>query len=149
MALDFTGSTGRFSDKAYNARTVLRTDDRDSPAKRVFDLCVVAASAPILVPLVLLWALAGALQGQNPFAGQRMVGRHGQIFRAWTLRAPGTSLLRRTGLEAMPMMVNVLRGDMSLVGPAPLTPAQYRLRDTARYEAARPGLFRSLTDLCR
>jgi len=55
--------------------------------KRVFDVALVLAFAPIVVPFVALLALLVALDGHNPFFQQRRVGKDGRIFKMWKLRS--------------------------------------------------------------
>jgi lipopolysaccharide/colanic/teichoic acid biosynthesis glycosyltransferase len=123
-------------------------------AKRALD--VTAASCLLLLfgPLLLLLALAVRLDSPGPaFFIQQRVGRHGRLFRMYKLRTMfhdcpelnGSShklendsritrtgrYLRKTSLDELPQLINVLRGDMSLVGPRPELPS-IMLR---RYEA--------------
>ena len=54
----------------------------------------------------------------------------------------GARLIRNLGLDELPQLVNVLRGEMSLVGPRPCTPQEFRCYDTDHYRrfAVQPGL---------
>jgi lipopolysaccharide/colanic/teichoic acid biosynthesis glycosyltransferase len=110
--------------------------------KRPFDLAVAVVGLALLVPLLLLVGLAVRLSSPGPalFAAQR-VGRAGRPFRLWKFRtmaaaaagprvtttddARVTSIgryLRRTRLDELPQLWNVLVGEMSLVGPRPEDP---------------------------
>jgi lipopolysaccharide/colanic/teichoic acid biosynthesis glycosyltransferase len=134
-------------------------------AKRAFDLLGASLALLLLAPLMLAIAVAIKLDSRGPvFFRQQRVGRHGALFRIHKFRsmvadapARGPALtigadaritrigrgLRRTRLDELPQLLDVLAGHMSLVGPRPELP-QY----VARYPAAlreralsvRPGI---------
>ena len=130
--------------------------------KRLVDVGLTVLALPLVVPLFLAIALfARVTLGSPVIFRQRRPGRHGQPFtllkfRTMTnARGPAGELLpdadrltklgrflRSTSLDELPELINVLRGDMSLVGPRPLlleyltvyTPGQ------ARRHEVRPGI---------
>ena len=107
--------------------------------KRFFDIVVTAFALVLLSPLLLAIALAVRLDSRGPaLYRQTRVGRHGVPFRIHKFRTmrdgaegllltlPGDlrvtrvgAWLRRTRLDELPQLIDVLRGAMSLVGPAP------------------------------
>lgn len=123
--------------------------------KRVLDVVVAAIALFLAAPLVLV--LAGWIKVHDqgsPWFVQERVGRHGRRFRLFKLRTmrPGPHLpaptgkhadkhapdpritrpgrwLRRLSLDELPQLLNVVRGEMSLVGPRPPLP-----EEVARYE---------------
>ncbi|MDP3071632.1 MAG: sugar transferase [Opitutaceae bacterium] len=130
--------------------------------KRIFDLAAVVGTAPLWMPLAAIVAvLVRAKLGAPVFFRQRRPGRDAVIFELIKFRtmrdtrdAAGRLLpdaerltafgrwLRSTSLDELPELVNVLRGEMSLVGPRPLL-VQYLDRYTprqARRHEVRPGL---------
>ncbi|HEX3424558.1 MAG TPA: sugar transferase [Acidimicrobiales bacterium] len=111
--------------------------------KRAFDVSVALAVLLATAPLLAAVALAVRLTSPGPvFFRQRRIGQHGRVFEllkfrtmfvnddsdtAWSIRDGDrmTSigrLLRATSIDELPQMINVLRGDMSLVGPRPERP---------------------------
>lgn len=118
--------------------------------KRLFDLLVIVVSAPVWLPVLIGLALLVRFRlGRPVLFRQHRPGRHGVLFlllkfRTMTderdahgrLRSDAERLtpfgrwLRATSLDELPELVNVLRGEMSLVGPRPLL-VQY----LARYSA--------------
>jgi sugar transferase (PEP-CTERM system associated) len=127
-----------FSEGFRKTRVLLAT-------KRVIDLVVSAVGAVIAAPIMLLVALAIRCTSQGPiFYHQRRVGWHGQVFTVHKFRTmkidaerhtgPMWStanddritsigrLLRRTRLDELPQLWNVLIGEMSFVGPRPERP---------------------------
>ncbi len=134
-------------------------------AKRLFDFTVAALALALLWPLLAAVALCVRLDSPGPVMfRQERVGRFGRVFRIHKFRtmvvdAPALGLpltvgddaritrvgrwLRRTKLDELPQLVDVLWGDMSLVGPRPEVPrwvAHYplTLRDTVL--SVRPGI---------
>jgi lipopolysaccharide/colanic/teichoic acid biosynthesis glycosyltransferase len=134
-------------------------------SRRAFD--VVVAGVGLLVASPVLAAAAVAIRLESPghvLYRQRRVGMHGREFDVIKLRtmvtgaeAMGAGLavdegdpritrvgafLRRTSIDELPNLVNVLRGDMAIVGPRPTVPvqvAQYTERQRRRL-AVRPGI---------
>ncbi|MGW4379060.1 sugar transferase [Kitasatospora sp. NPDC004531] len=127
--------------------------------KRGGDLAVTALAGIIAVPLGLVIALLiRATMGGPVIFRQTRSGRHGQEFRILKFRtmrdkrhedepdAPRITrlgaLLRRTSLDELPQLWNVVRGDMAVIGPRPTLPEQvvhYSPRQRGRL-ALRPGL---------
>lgn len=132
-------------------------------AKRLFDL-IVSAMALLLLALPML-AIAAWIRLDSPgpvFFRQQRVGRHGVPFAIHKFRtmrhgAGGLALtvgedaritragrwLRRTRLDELPQLLDVLAGDMSLVGPRPEVPRYVALYPPGLREralAVRPGL---------
>jgi len=130
--------------------------------KRVFDLIVVLVALPLWGPLFLIMALLVRIKlGAPLFFRQARPGRDGVVFELIKFRSmtdacgPDGRLLsdaerltafgralRATSLDELPELWNVLRGDMSLVGPRPLLVAylpRYSPEQARRHEV-RPGI---------
>ena len=118
--------------------------------KRTFDIILSLAGLIGSAPAWILIAIAIKLQDGGPvLLGQERVGRGGRVFMAWKFRSMVPDAERHTGpvqavtddpritpvgrwlraraLDELPQLWNILRGDMSFVGPRPLRPAE---RDT-------------------
>jgi putative colanic acid biosysnthesis UDP-glucose lipid carrier transferase len=112
--------------------------------KRVFDLFCVAVLGVVLGPLMVVIALMIRRGSPGPvFFKQNRVGKDGKLFKIYKFRsmyvdAPAYAInpdssddpritrvgrfLRKTSLDELPQLINVLRGEMSLVGPRPEMP---------------------------
>lgn len=133
-----------------------------STGKRLLDFCLAATCLVLLAPLLsALTLLVRWRLGSPVFFRQDRPGLHGQPFRLCKFRtmtdardANGTLLpdadrlpafgrwLRSTSLDELPELWNILRGDMSFVGPRPLLTrylARYSNRQARRHDV-RPGL---------
>ncbi len=133
--------------------------------KRAFDLVVAACALLLLaLPMLLAAVLVWLDSGRPVLFVQQRVGRDGRLFRLLKFRsmvvdaesrgpqrtAAGDAritrvgrVLRRTSVDELPQLINVLRGDMSLVGPRPDVPAQradYTEEQWALRCSVRPGL---------
>lgn len=142
---------------AFSRHDVMRK--RFAFFKRAFDIVLSFALLVALSPAIVLIALALILAGWAPFARRERGGRRGKAFKLLTFdttRAdqglgpgqPGTwahgfaHFLRRSALDRLPELLNVLAGHMSLVGPRPL-PSEYTVYYTEaqmRRLDVRPGL---------
>ena len=132
---------------------------------RALDLLISALALVVLSPFLLAAAIAIKLGSRGPvFYRQLRVGRDGHEFEMLKLRTMvqgsdpvgvGTIVtrddprvtgagrfLRRTSLDEVPNLINVLRGEMAVVGPRPTIPAQvddYTARQRRRHEVL-PGI---------
>jgi lipopolysaccharide/colanic/teichoic acid biosynthesis glycosyltransferase len=132
---------------------------------RVLDVVLAGTLLVVTTPLLALAALAIRLESRGPvFYRQLRVGRDGEPFELWKLRTmvPGAEsmgagiyvldgdtritrvgrMLRRFSLDELPNLVNVLRGEMAIVGPRPTVQEQvdrYTDRQRRRLEV-KPGI---------
>ncbi|MEU8521976.1 sugar transferase [Streptomyces sp. NPDC048577] len=105
-------------------------------AKRVLDLTGGLTLLLLLALPMAAVALATALTGgpHGTLRRRTMAGRDGRPFVILTFRTPGP-------LAALPLLLHVVRGQMSLVGPCPLTPGHRECTGEARRRlSVRPGL---------
>ena len=118
-------------------------------AKRALDLLLVCLASPVLAPVALMVGLVVRSRlGAPVLFVQERAGQDGRPFRLYKFRSmltagPGLQsdeerltpfgrALRATSLDELPSFVNVLRGDLSLVGPRPL-PMAYIPRYGSKY----------------
>lgn len=119
--------------------------------KRVFDVTAAAAALIVLSPVLAAAAIASTVKfGASPFYCVDRAGKDGKPFRMIKFRSMSEesehlqdeerlsaygSFLRKTSIDELPQLINILRGDMSFVGPRPRTadlrggdfiPEQYR-----------------------
>jgi sugar transferase EpsL len=130
--------------------------------KRVVDIVGAALALILLAPvLVVLAVLVRVRLGSPVLFAQERAGRGGRVFRIWKFRSmtdgrdlagrllpdekrltPLGKWMRATSADELPEFFNVLRGDMSLVGPRPLLVEYLEryTREQARRHEVRPGI---------
>ena len=139
---------------------------RELALKRVLDITAAAAGLAATAPLLALIAVVVRRSSPGPaLFRQTRVGKGGKAFQMLKFRTmsvattpdagpqvtaggdpritPIGRMLRKTKLDELPELVNVLRGEMSLVGPRPEVPkyvAHYSDADKAAVHRVRPGL---------
>ena len=131
--------------------------------KRAFDIFFSALALLLLSPwlgAIAIWVMSDSRGGA--FYGQTRVGKHGRLFRLFKFRSmtaddegPEVTLgnrdrritkvgrvLRRYKLDELPQLWNVIRGDLSFVGPRPVTRSELFKygRHTQAYLSVRPGV---------
>ena len=131
--------------------------------KRLIDFIIVFCTLIIIWPILLLisiW-LHFANKGTGTFFMQERPGKHGKIFKVIKYKTMtderdenGNLLsdekrltkigkfIRSTSIDELPQLINVLKGDMALIGPRPLLPQYLPLysKEQARRHAVRPGI---------
>lgn len=151
-----------------NIRYVPLANTSNKVIKRAMDIACSACGIVILSPLLLFLAILVKISSPGPVIfKQERVGLHGKPFymykfrsmeqqsedeekKAWTVRDDPRvtcigKLMRRTSLDELPQLFNILRGDMSLIGPRPERPLfveRFR-EEIPRYmvkHQVRPGL---------
>ena len=133
--------------------------------RRLFDLVTAAAALVVTSPLLLLAVIAVPLESRgSPIYRQRRIGLEGQEFEVIKLRTMVSgaenlgaglavaenderitrlgALLRRSSVDELPNLINVLRGEMAIIGPRPTVASQveqYTPRQRGRL-TVRPGI---------
>lgn len=133
------------------------------PSGRIFDVAAAAVGLVVVSPVLLVCAILIRRDSEGPaFLRQTRIGQDGRPFTCVKLRTMyadtgnrpthevGKSavtrighFLRRTKLDELPQLWNVLKGDMNFVGPRPCLPSQTALIEARRREgvlAMRPGI---------
>ncbi len=132
--------------------------------KRLFDSTLALVALPFTLPLMVIVALLIKLESQGPVLfKQKRVGLYGHDFTIYKFRSmvidasddtyftqandPRITsigrLIRKTSLDELPQLFNVIKGDMSLVGPRPNVAQQrdnYTQQEWDKRNSVRPGI---------
>jgi len=156
--------------EAQERRPVEYARVAENTTKRLIDICVAVVGLTLSAPVLLFFLALVALESPgSPIYIQKRIGRNGQIFDIYKLRTMFSGadtdgfktakddrrltvtgkLLRATNIDELPQLVNVLNGDMSLIGPRPLSvdETEYIIKHfniwssyPGFFPSARPGL---------
>lgn len=130
--------------------------------KRLIDFIISLLALILLSPLFIVLIVVGAISMKgNPFFTQERPGRHEKIFKLIKFRTMSNAkdkngillpdkdrlntygkLLRSTSIDEIPELLNIVKGDMSIIGPRPLVPEYlpYYTPEERRRHEVRPGL---------
>jgi lipopolysaccharide/colanic/teichoic acid biosynthesis glycosyltransferase len=133
--------------------------------KRIFDIVIAGIVLVVLAPMLLVTVgLIRVLIGKSAIVVKQWIGLGGKVFDAYQIRTAVESCedasaallsrndhyypaslgeaLQASGLDKLPLLLNVLRGDMSLIGPRPIAPRELSryMSQMPEYFTARPGL---------
>ncbi len=130
--------------------------------KRFFDFILSLMALTVLFPFLVIFTVVGAIVMKgNPFFTQLRPGKDEKIFRLIKFRTmtcekdengkllPDADrltkygkILRSTSIDELPELINILKGDMSIVGPRPLVPSYlpYYTEEEHHRHDVRPGL---------
>lgn len=109
--------------------------------KRIFDLSLIVVFSPIIIPIMIITAILIKMESRGPvFFWQKRVGVHGKVFNMLKFRSmkkdsekEGSKfaqdddkrvtrfgrITRKTRIDEIPQLWNIIQGDMSLIGPRP------------------------------
>jgi polysaccharide biosynthesis protein PslA len=171
-AINQSGLLACFQDGEVLAPKNTRARNLNLVAKKLFDVSFALAALLALAPLLLLVAIAIKLSDGGPvFFRQERVGKGGKLFRIFKFRSmyvdrcddtgvaqttatddrvmPVGNFIRRTSIDELPQLLNVLRGEMSMVGPRPHVSGQLAggqpYADVVPYYDARHMMLPGLT----
>ncbi len=140
--------------------------ERVRQMKRIFDFLFSIAAIVVLSPILLVLALIVKFTSKGPVIfSQRRIGKDKKEFDIYKFRSmyvdtpkdvpthlldkpdafitPVGKFLRKTSLDELPQLFNILKGEMSFVGPRPALYNQYdlvELRDNVKANSIRPGI---------
>lgn len=130
--------------------------------KVFFDFLVAVLAISLLLPIFLMVTIILTISNSGtPFFTQLRPGRKGKIFKIIKFKTMNDKkdeaghllpdekrltkigqIIRKTSLDELPQLLNVLKGDMSIVGPRPLLPEYLKLysKEQARRHDVKPGI---------
>ena len=130
--------------------------------KLVFDCCFAFVLLSLLMPIILVLLFFLFLQNNgSPFFSQTRPGKHGKLFTIYKLKTmrdtrddsgdllpdnlrmtPLGKIIRKLSLDELPQLWNILKGDMSFVGPRPLLPEYLPLysKEQEKRHEVKPGI---------
>lgn len=119
--------------------------------KRLFDVLFSALVFSIGFPVFVVLVFIATIRFGNPFFSQERIGWKSNPFLIFKIKTLGLNhqltpfwaMVRTSGLDEFPQLWNILKGDMSWVGPRPLLPEylqHYTPREASRHQV-KPGIF--------
>jgi lipopolysaccharide/colanic/teichoic acid biosynthesis glycosyltransferase len=123
-----------------------KTRPIDITIQTLYSMILALLGVVILLPVMVLIAIVIRLSSVGPvLVREPRIGMHNEPFTMLRFRTTGLPLLRRFHLDALPQLINVLRGDMAIVGPEPDRPefASWLSESVPFYrqrQEVRPGL---------
>ncbi len=112
--------------------------------KRALDIAISSVALVVLSPVFLATSIAIKLDSKGPVIyKQQRIGKDGKIFEIYKFRSMAADndasdlstpdkhtkvgdFIRKTSIDELPQLVNILKGDMAIIGPRPWTPVYYQ-----------------------
>jgi undecaprenyl phosphate N,N'-diacetylbacillosamine 1-phosphate transferase len=129
--------------------------------KRLLDIAVSLLILILISPIFLIVFVCYLIKNENPFFVQERPGKNSRIFKIIKFKTmnnkldekgellspmeritPMGALMRKFSIDELPQLINILKGDMSLIGPRPLLPEYLKLYNNTqrRRHEVRPGI---------
>ncbi len=127
----------------YPKESIGKTNKKYNLFKRMADIVISSLALVVLSPVFFITSIAIKIDSEGPVIfKQKRIGKDGKLFNIYKFRSMSANnnasdlsvpdkytgigkFIRKTSIDELPQLVNILKGDMSIIGPRPWTPMYY------------------------